>query len=62
MKEAFLYNPYLYIISPYIFLLLLCIFGIIPRESKICKALYSRWSIAAAAILTISWWIIRNII
>jgi hypothetical protein len=62
IRLAFSYNPYLYIISPYILLLILCVLGIIPRESKICKALYSRWSIAAAAILTISWWIIRNVI
>ena len=40
---------------------MMCILGIIPCESKLYKALYSRWSIAAAAILTISWWIFRNI-
>ena len=40
----------------------MCIVGIIPRESKLCKALYSRWSIAAAGVLTIGWWIIRNTI
>lgn len=62
IKEAFLYNPYIYLISPYIILLFLCATGIIPRESRLCKALYSRWSIAAAAIITISWWIFRNLI
>ena len=61
LKSSFLYNPYLYIISPYILLLLLCVFRIIPNESKLCKILYSRWSIAAAAIVTIFWWIFRNI-
>ena len=58
--DAFLYNPYLYIISPYIILLLLCVFGIIPREGRLCRALYSRTSIIIAATLSISWWILRN--
>ena len=58
--EAFLYNPYLYILSPYILLLLLCIAGIIPREGRLCHILYSRTSIIIAATLTITWWIIRN--
>ncbi len=58
--EAFLYNPYLYIISPYILLILLCTVGIIPRESRLCRTLYSRTSIIVAATLTITWWIIRN--
>ena len=62
LKDAFLYNPFIYIVSPYIILLLLCSAGVIPRQSKLCKALYSKWSIAAAAIVTISWWILRNII
>lgn len=61
-KEAFLYNPYIYILSPYIVLLLLCAIGIIPPDSKLCRALYSRTSIVIAAVLTVSWWIIRNVI
>lgn len=61
-KEAFLYNPYIYILSPYIVLLLLCAIGIIPQDSKLCRALYSRTSIIIAAVLTVSWWIIRNVI
>jgi hypothetical protein len=59
--DAFMYNPYLYIISPYLIMVILCVLGIIPRQSSLCKALYSRASIISAAILTISWWIARNL-
>ena len=59
--DAFLYNPYLYIISPYIILILLCVFGIIPRESRLYRTLYSRASVITAAIVTLTWWILRNI-
>ena len=62
IKAAFAYNPFIYIISPYIVLLLLCSAKIIPRESRLCRALYSKYSIAAAAIVTIFWWIFRNTI
>lgn len=60
LKTAFLINPFIFIVSPYLLLIVLCIFGIIPDESRLKKALYSKWSIAAAGILTISWWIFRN--
>lgn len=58
--DAFYYNPFIYIISPYLLILILCVFKIIPPESKLCKVLYGRWSIAAAAIVTIAWTIFRN--
>lgn len=58
--EAFHYNPYIYIISPYIILILLCVLGLIPRNSRLCRMLYSRTSITTATILTIAWWILRN--
>ena len=61
VTESFLYNPFLYIISPYIILLLLCVAGIIPKDSRLCRALYSRTSIVIAAILTFAWWILRNV-
>ena len=61
IQEAFLYNPYIYIISPYLILLLLCSTKVIPRESKLCKVLYSKWNIALAACISISWWIFRNL-
>ena len=59
--DAFLYNPYLYIISPYLIMVLLCVIGVIPRDSKLCRALYSRPSITIAAVITVSWWILRNV-
>ena len=60
-KDAFLYNPYIYIISPYLVLLFLCVLGIIPQDSKLCRALYSRTSIAIAAVMALTWWIVRNL-
>ena len=54
------YNPYLVIISPYIIMVMLTIFGAIPRGSKIQKFLYHRLTIITAGILTITWWIFRN--
>ena len=59
--DAFYYNPFIYIISPYLLLLVLCVIGIIPQDSKLYKVLYGRWSISAAAIATIAWTIFRNI-
>lgn len=59
--DAFMYNPYIYIISPYLIMILLCVIGVIPRDSRLCKALYSRASIIFAAVLTVSWWILRNV-
>lgn len=59
--DAFMYNPYIYIISPYLIMVLLCVVGVIPRDSKLCRILYSRTSIIAAAVLTVSWWILRNV-
>ena len=59
--DAFMYNPYIYIISPYLIMVLLCVFKVIPPKSRLCKALYSRASIITAAVLTVSWWILRNV-
>ena len=59
-KVAFLSNPYLFIILPYIIVLLLCIFKIIPEGSKVQKIAYSKPVIILAGIATIAWWIIRN--
>lgn len=59
--DAFMYNPYIYIISPYLIMVLLCVVGVIPRDRKLCRILYSRTSIIAAAVLTVSWWILRNV-
>ena len=60
--DAFMYNPYIYIISPYLILVFLCVIKVIPRDSRLCRILYSRTSIIVAAVLTVSWWILRNIV
>ena len=41
-KAAFLSNPYLFIISPYLITVLLCILGIIPQGSKTQNIIYSK--------------------
>ena len=57
---AFLSNPYLFIISPYLITVLLCILGIIPQGSKTQNIIYSKPAIIIAGTATIIWWIIRN--
>lgn len=55
------YNPFIYLITPYLILLVLCEIKVISPDSKLYKALHGRWSIAAAAIVTIAWTVYRNI-
>ena len=59
-KAAFLSNPYLFIISPYLITVLLCILGIIPQGNKTQNIIYSKPAIIIAGTATIIWWIIRN--
>ena len=59
--DAFNYNPFIYIVSPYLLMLVLCVVRVIPQDSKLCKVLYGRWSITTAAVLTIVWTVFRNI-
>lgn len=54
------YNPFLVCVSPYLMLVILCIFEIIPEESRLRKFLYDKRTIITAGILTIAWWIFRN--
>ena len=54
------YNPFLVIMSPYLILVLLAVLKIIPPGSRLQKVLYSRWTILAAGLATIAWWIFRN--
>jgi len=56
------YNPYLVIISPYLILVLLAVSGVIPVGSRLQRLLYDRRTIIAAGVMTLSWWIFRNII
>ena len=55
------YNPYLVIISPYLIMVLLAAYGIIPKGGRLQKFLYNRYVILFLGILTICWWIFRNI-
>ena len=54
------YNPFLVIISPYLIMVILAIFGVIPKGSRLQKFLYDRHTVIAAGILTVAWWIFRN--
>lgn len=62
ISGAWHYNPYLFIISPYLLMILMTCIGIIPEESRLRKMLYNRWSILSAGIMSVSWWVLRNII
>lgn len=57
----FWYNPYLVVISPYLILVLLAACRIIPKGGRLQKFLYNRYVIIFFDILTIGWWILRNI-
>ena len=57
----FWYNPYLVVISPYLILVLLAAYRIIPKGGRLQKFLYNRYVIIFFGILTIGWWIFRNI-
>lgn len=54
------YNPFLVTISPYLLMVILAVFKIIPPGSRLQKLLYHRYVIIAAGILTVAWWIFRN--
>lgn len=54
------YNPYLIVISPYLMMVILAVIGVIPAESRLKKFLYNRYTIIAAGLLTVAWWIFRN--
>ena len=41
-------------------MVVLAIFKIIPPGSRLQKFLYDKWTIIAAGILTVAWWIFRN--
>ena len=60
LQTALQINPYIFLISPYFLIILLCIFKIIPEGSKIQKIAYSKPIIIISGIITIAWWIIRN--
>ena len=60
LHSALQTNPYIFFISPYLIVVLLCIFRIIPKGSKAQKIAYSKPVIILAGIATIAWWIIRN--
>ena len=59
-QAALQLNPYIFLISPYLIVVLLCILKIIPEGSKIQKFAYSKPVIIIAGIATIAWWVIRN--
>lgn len=54
------YNPYLVLISPYLIVLILIIFKVIPDDTKFAKIICGKWAIIIAGILSISWTIFRN--
>lgn len=59
-QDVWHYNPFLVVMSPYLVMIFLCIFGIIPKGSRLQSFLYDKRTIIVAGILTIGWWIYRN--
>ena len=59
-ESAFFSNPFLFIVSPYIIVVVLCILKVIPQNSKIQKIAYSKPAIIIAGVATLAWWILRN--
>ena len=54
------YNPFLVVISQYLILVILTVLKVIPPGSRLHEVLYSRWTILAAGLATVAWWIFRN--
>ena len=59
-RAAIQINPYLFLISPYLIVVFLCILKIIPEGSRLQRIAYSKPVIIIAGIATLAWWIIRN--
>jgi hypothetical protein len=59
-RNAFLANPFLFIISPYLLTVVLCIFQIFPDGSHIKRFAYNKYTIISFGALTILWGILRN--
>lgn len=63
IKEAFLSNPLLMLVIPYIILCLYMeYFGGKERFSKIRKVIYSKYAIWGILTIILLFWIIRNIV
>ncbi len=59
-RNAFLANPFLFIISPYLLIVVLCISRNIPDSSRIRQFAYNKYTIIFFGALTILWGILRN--
>lgn len=59
-QAALQVNPYIFLISPYLIVVLLCIFKVTPEGSRLQKFAYNRYVIIIAGTATIAWWVIRN--
>lgn len=59
-RDAFHANPFLFIVSPYILVIVLCIFKVIPEDNRIRRFAYNKYTIIFFGALTILWGILRN--
>lgn len=59
-KKAFLYNPYLVFISPYLLAVALSVGGSGRGWSRLRRVLYDWKTVSFFAGLMIVWWILRN--
>lgn len=58
--NAFIANPFLFIVSPYLLTVILCIFKVFPDGSRIRRFAYNKYTIIFFGTLTILWGILRN--
>lgn len=61
-KRAFLYNPFVFIISPYLIALLYCCFFSSRLSMSLRPIVSNSYVIAVYVILYIAWWAFRNTI
>lgn len=59
-ENAFLVNPFIFIIFPYAVLVILCIFNVFPEGSTLRRITYNKFTIIATGAFTITWGILRN--
>jgi hypothetical protein len=59
-ENAFLVNPFIFIIFPYAVLVILCIFNVFPEGSAMRRFAYYKYTIIFFGTVTILWGILRN--
>ncbi len=60
-KEAFWYNPYMVLVSPYIVLVFVSLLPVRSRFMNLLRrGVYNIFVVAFFGLLMLAWWIVRN--